>query len=70
MSCIAKINNKFIIYSKGAPDLLLPVCTKYLAKNGDLKTIDADFKAVLQHNLSQFAANSLSTLLICYKELS
>ena len=70
MSCIVKINNKFVIYSKGAPDLLLPVCAKYLAKNGELKTIDGDYKAVLQHNLSQFAANSLRTLLICYKELS
>lgn len=34
MSCIVNINDKFYIYSKGAPDLLLPSCSKYVGKNG------------------------------------
>lgn len=70
MSCIVQVNEKFYIYSKGAPDLLLPECSKYLGKNGELKTIDTDYKSVLQYNLNQFAAGSLRTLLICYKELT
>lgn len=67
MSCIAQIDNKFFIYSKGAPDLLLPECSKYVAKNGELKNIDQDYKNILTYNLNQFAAGSLRTLLICYK---
>lgn len=70
MSCIVQIDNKFYIYSKGAPDLLLPECSKYVAKNGELKNIDVDYKSLLQFNLNQFAAGSLRTLLICYKEIS
>ncbi len=67
MSCIVQMNNKFYIYSKGAPDFLLPECAKFVAKNGEVKSINEDYKALLQYNLSQFAANSLRTLLICYK---
>ncbi len=67
MSCIVQINDKYYIYSKGAPDLLLPECTRYVGKNGELKTIDQDYKDILRYNLNQFAAGSLRTLLICYR---
>jgi len=70
MSCIVQIDNKFYIYSKGAPDLLLPECSKYVGKNGELKNIDVDYKSLLQFNLNQFAAASLRTLLICYREIT
>ena len=70
MSCIVDIDSKYYIYSKGAPDLLLPECAKYVAKNGEVKTVDEEFKNLLRYNLNQFAAGSLRTLLICYKELT
>lgn len=50
--------------------MLLPVCSKYVAKNGEIKNVDEEYKSLLQYNLNQFAANSLRTLLICYRELS
>lgn len=40
------------MFSKGAPDFLLPNCTQYIDKNGDIKPVDADFKSVLFFNLS------------------
>lgn len=70
MSCIVNINDKLYIYSKGAPDLLLPSCTKYVAKNGELKNVDNEYIDILKYNLNQFAANSLRTLLICYREVT
>lgn len=70
MSCIVKVDDKYFIYSKGAPDLLLPECSTYVGKNGEIKKIDTDYKSVLQYNLNQFAAGSLRTLLICYRELT
>lgn len=70
MSCIVQIGEKYYIYSKGAPDLLLPECSKYVGKNGEVKSVDEDYKNVLRYNLNQFAAGSLRTLLICYKELT
>lgn len=70
MSCIVEINGKHYIYSKGAPDLLLAECTKYVGKDGQLKNIDETFKVNLTANLNQFAASSLRTLLICYRELT
>jgi len=37
MSCIVQIGEKYYIYSKGAPDLLLPECAKWISKNGETK---------------------------------
>lgn len=52
-SSICKLDDgKVVIFSKGAPDFLLPSCTHYLDKNGDFRLIDADFKGVLFFNLS------------------
>jgi magnesium-transporting ATPase (P-type) len=70
MSCIVEIDSKYFIYSKGAPDFLLPECTRYVANNGEIKNVDEDFKNLLKYNLGQFAAGSLRTLLVCYKELT
>lgn len=67
MSCIVQVNQKYFIYSKGAPDLLLGSCARYVDKNGEIKPIDQDYRDMLQHHLSQFAAESLRTLLICYR---
>lgn len=69
-SAICKLEDgKLVMFSKGAPDFLLPSCTHYVDKNGDLKLIDSDFKSVLFFNLSEFASHSLRTLLICYRDM-
>ena len=49
---------------------MLEECTKYVGKDGQLKDVDETFKTNLTANLNQFAASSLRTLLICYKELT
>lgn len=58
MSCIVEIEGKFYIYSKGAPDLLLPECAKYLGKGGEIKTVDEDYKNVLTYQLYYFSATT------------
>lgn len=54
---------------KGAPDFVLKNCNLYATETGDNRPIDQDFKSVLAHTLSNFAAESLRTLLICYREI-
>lgn len=51
-STICKLEDgKLVLFSKGAPDFLLPNCSHYIDKNGDIKLIDADFKNILFFNL-------------------
>ena len=59
-----------MIYSKGAPDILINNCSRYIDKNGNASPINQDYRDMMQHNLTQFAASSLRTLLICYKDLT
>lgn len=71
MSVICQLEDgRLVIFSKGAPDFLLPSCGYYIDKNSETKPIDADFKSVLFFNLSEFASHSLRTLLICYRVVS
>lgn len=70
MSVICKlIDGRNIIFSKGAPDFVLPSCSQYIDKNGTIQPIDNDFRSVLFYNLSEFASHSLRTLLLCYREV-
>ena len=70
MSAICQMDNgKNYIFSKGAPEILINYCTHYIDKNGEVASIDGDFKDQLQLNISSFASQSLRTLLLCYKEI-
>ena len=68
MSAICKLEDgKKAIFTKGAPDFLLPNCSRYTDKNGEAQPIDNDYKKILAFNLSEFASHSLRTLLLCYR---
>jgi magnesium-transporting ATPase (P-type) len=41
MSCIVKLSNdKYYMFSKGAPDFLIANCARYIDKNGGIAPID------------------------------
>ena len=53
MSAICKLEDgKKVIFTKGAPDFLLPSCSRFMDRNGEPQPIDNDFKNVLAYNLS------------------
>ena len=58
------------VFVKGAPDFLLPYCTKYVNKNGSVSKITTDFTNTIQDTILDFAAGSLRTILLAYKEVS
>ena len=58
------------VFVKGAPDFLLPYCTKYVNKNGSVSKITTDFTNTVQDTILDFAAGSLRTILLAYKEVS
>lgn len=67
--CRLKKSSKFYIFTKGAPDILVNYCSKYLDKNNEVSPINEKYRAELEETISKFASQSLRTLLICYQEL-
>ena len=71
MSCIARLrkDNKCYIFTKGAPDILINYCTKFLDKNNEVISINERYRQELDETISKFASQCLRTVLICYQEL-
>lgn len=57
-------------FVKGAPDFLLPYCTKYINKNGQVSKINEGFINHLEETILDFAAGSLRTILLAYKDVT
>jgi Ca2+-transporting ATPase len=69
MSTIVKYQNSYRIYSKGAPDYLLPMCSHYLTEEGEICEFDNDIRNSVIDHVIEFADNALRTLLIAYRDL-
>ena len=71
MSSICKLSksNKYYIFSKGAPEILINYCNRYVDKSNQIVPINDKFKEDLALNITAFAHQSLRTLLICYEEI-
>lgn len=54
---------------KGAPDFLLEKCNKYIDRNGKVSTLTPEFEEKIHETISQFASESLRTILLAYKEI-
>lgn len=68
MSTVCKHDGGIYTFSKGAPDFVIKTCSHYINKDNEKTPINDEFKNVLNENLESFAAMTLRTLLICYKE--
>jgi len=55
------------IFVKGAPDFLLPYCTRYVNKSGSVSKITTDFTDSIHETILDFAHGSLRTILLAYK---
>lgn len=62
--------DKYIIFSKGAPEILLESCKYQINKTNAIKEIDSSWREDFRGIISQFSNDSLRTLLLCYKEIS
>lgn len=45
--CKLKKTSKFYIFTKGAPDILINYCSKYLDKNNEVSPINEKYRAEL-----------------------
>ena len=69
MTTVFEDGKQILSFTKGAPDFLIDKCTKYISRNGTVAKINAEFLGQLKAAISEFASESLRTILIAYKEL-
>lgn len=60
---------KLLCFVKGAPDFLLSSCSSYINAEGEVSKIDNAFSNRIQEVIEEFAAGSLRTLLLVYKDV-
>lgn len=67
MSTIHTFEDGFIQYTKGAPDEILKVCTKYLTADGKIEELDKKAKKEILHANTEMAEQALRVLGAGYK---
>ena len=60
-------DGKSYVFSKGAPDILLPLCKTKL-KNGEHSPLDSGDRVLIKNHLSKMAASALRVIAVAYKE--
>ena len=68
MTTIHKIGNKFRIITKGAPDVLLKRCSKYLGNN-EIKSLNTSTIRIIETQNETMANKALRVIAVAYKDL-
>ncbi|WP_304124479.1 cation-translocating P-type ATPase [Methanosphaera cuniculi] len=68
MATINKINDDEYILIKGAPELLLNMCT-YIDNNGKITKLDENTKNEIQNKITSYTNDALRVLLLAYKKI-
>ena len=69
MSKVFKKNSEYFSYTKGASEILIPLCNKILTENGEVD-FTSEFKSKVEHNLNVFANQGYRILSLCYKKMN
>ena len=68
MTTIHKVGNKYRVITKGAPEVLLKRCDKYLEKNRELNITSTNIQKASLFN-EQMAEKALRVIAVAYKDL-
>jgi sodium/potassium-transporting ATPase subunit alpha len=59
----------FVLYVKGAPDILFPRCTSYMDKNGDLQPLNSAAQAAINLSQEQLSGKGQRVLALCSRTI-
>ena len=60
---------KMYLFVKGAPDFMIPACSHFINQDGGVSKINEQFLSSLDNAIADFAAGTLRTLMLTYKEV-
>ncbi len=69
MTTIHKVGNKYRIITKGAPDVLIKKCTKYIDENSEKIMFQENRKYIEKQN-EKMAQKALRVIAVAYKDIS
>ncbi|POR34934.1 Sodium/potassium-transporting ATPase subunit alpha-2 [Tolypocladium paradoxum] len=62
---------EYRVFVKGAPDVLLPACTKYWSrKSNSVQALDASARAAFKHHQDALSKNAERVIVLCEKTMS
>jgi Ca2+-transporting ATPase len=67
MTTIHKLENRYRIITKGAPDILIERCNR-IYKNGKIEKLDNNEKKIIQNNNSKMANSALRVIAVAYTD--
>jgi magnesium-transporting ATPase (P-type) len=64
--------NKVLVFSKGAPEIVIDYCSTYFDKSGNIEELNGDSKQRILKEIvtNSFAKKAYRTILIAYSEIS
>jgi magnesium-transporting ATPase (P-type) len=61
---------KYYIFSKGAPEILIDSCKYYINKTSNTTEINETWRNSFEKTISEFSEQSLRNILLCYREIT
>lgn len=68
MSTIIKENDKYVLFCKGASEMVLGLCNRMVSSSGEIGPLDASTVKELESNIYRMADSGLRTLCLAYRE--
>ncbi|MGL5543254.1 MAG: cation-translocating P-type ATPase, partial [Fusobacteriaceae bacterium] len=68
MSTLNKVGEKLVMFSKGAPDIMLSRCSHYLQGDKEM-TMTSEIREIYREKNEEFSSNALRVLALSYKEM-
>ena len=69
MSSVVKWDDGYKIMLKGAPEIVIKKCTKYMKSNGDIVELDETTADAIVQRVDELADDQLRTMLVTYADL-
>ena len=69
MSKVFKKHSEYFSFTKGASEILIPLCNRILTRNGE-SDFTQEFKSKVEHNVNVFANQGYRILSLCYKKMT
>ncbi|MGL4567281.1 MAG: calcium-translocating P-type ATPase, PMCA-type [Fusobacteriaceae bacterium] len=68
MSTLNKVGEKLVMFSKGAPDIMLSRCSHYLQGDKEM-TMTSEIREIYREKNEEFSSNALRVIALSYKEM-
>lgn len=70
MSTVVKTEQGFRIFTKGAAEMILELCTRYVSEQGEVADLTEDIRDELLDQIDEYADQALRNIALAYNDIS